>query len=56
MKSLETAMLAFCKANEWEKAFQCVELEWKESKNYRLVATFRDLVRNSVTEKTLKLY
>lgn len=56
MKSLETAMMAFCKANEWEKAFQCVELEWKESKNYRLVATFRDLVRSSVTEKTLKLY
>ena len=56
MKSLETAMLAFCDAGQWEKAYQCVELEWKETKNYRLVATFRSLVRSHVSEKTLKLY
>ena len=56
MKSLESAMMAFCKANEWEKAFQCVELEWKESKNYRLVAAFRGEIRSCVNEKTLKLY
>lgn len=49
-------MSAFCEAGEWEKAFQCVELEWKESKNYRIVASFRDKIRSSVTEKTLKLY
>ena len=56
MKSLEGAMLAFCDAGEWEKAFQCVELEWKDTQNYRLVASFRDKIRSNISEKTLKLY
>lgn len=49
-------MMAFCEAGEWEKAFQCVEIEWGETKNYRLVATFRSQIRNKVTEKNLALY
>lgn len=56
MKSLESAMAAFCEAGEWEKAYQCVELEWKESQNYRIVASFRSKIRSSVTAKNLVLY
>lgn len=54
--NLESAMGAFCDANEWDKAFQCVSLEWKEHKNYRLVAEFRSRIRSVVTERTLALY
>ena len=56
MKSLESAMAAFCEAGEWEKAYQCVELEWKDSQNYRIVASFRSKIRSSVTAKNLVLY
>lgn len=56
MKSLESAMSAFCEVGEWEKAYQCVELEWKESQNYRIVASFRSKIRSSVTAKNLVLY
>lgn len=54
--NLESAMRAFCDAKEWDKAFQCVVLEWEEKKNYRLVAAFRNRVRTEVTERTLALY
>lgn len=56
MRSLEGAMAAFCDAGQWEKAYQCVELEWRESHNYRIVASFRQRIRDKVTEKNLALY